>query len=237
MEGTSYDESSRSRKSKSIYKGRLQRNEENIYVLILAHPDDESMFFLPTIRALQQQSSNNKVWLLCLTTGDYDGLGKIRSKELEITCRDILHLDQLIVLDHPTQMPDHPTRTWSIEYVSRIIQKSLCDALAQSAASPVGRNLHLITFDAHGVSGHINHRDTFRAVQSVVHQQHQQERPQMEHQKLPPLQAWSLETIHNPLVKYIPLVCWCYLFLHWCFPSIGAQHNNNLQRRRRRRRQ
>ena len=45
-----------------------------------AHPDDESMFFLPFIKS---SISSSTLDLLCLSIGDADGLGKIRVKELE----------------------------------------------------------------------------------------------------------------------------------------------------------
>ena len=55
-------------------------------VLVTAHPDDESMFFLPVIRALISRA-DEKVWLICLSTGDYDGLGKIRELIFLYVCQ------------------------------------------------------------------------------------------------------------------------------------------------------
>lgn len=49
-------------------------------LLLTAHPDDECMFFAPTI--LQLVASSSDVYSLCLSTGDSDGLGEIREKEL-----------------------------------------------------------------------------------------------------------------------------------------------------------
>ncbi len=46
-------------------------------LLVIAHPDDESMFFVPTI-LLQSNIS-----ILCLSNGDYDGLGIVRESELQ----------------------------------------------------------------------------------------------------------------------------------------------------------
>ena len=42
-------------------------------LLVTAHPDDEAMFFVPTILALQARSV--RVHVLCLSTGEFDGLG------------------------------------------------------------------------------------------------------------------------------------------------------------------
>lgn len=45
-------------------------------LLLTAHPDDECMFFAPTVLAHPNISA------LCLSTGNADGLGGIRAKEL-----------------------------------------------------------------------------------------------------------------------------------------------------------
>ena len=49
-------------------------------LFVMAHPDDECMFFTPTIYALKEKSN---LYLLVLSNGGYDGLGKIREKEME----------------------------------------------------------------------------------------------------------------------------------------------------------
>jgi len=50
---------------------------------IIAHPDDEAMFFQPSIVTLRDK---NKLFLLCLSNGNAEGLGRIREKELERSC-------------------------------------------------------------------------------------------------------------------------------------------------------
>ena len=53
-------------------------------LLLTAHPDDECMFFAPTILALQKPPASQQVALhsLCLSVGNADGLGDIRRREL-----------------------------------------------------------------------------------------------------------------------------------------------------------
>jgi N-acetylglucosaminylphosphatidylinositol deacetylase len=70
-------------------------------LLLIAHPDDEAMFFAPTLLALTRPANGNHVKILCLSSGmhrstdfhaivtnqrcvagDADGLGDIRKKEL-----------------------------------------------------------------------------------------------------------------------------------------------------------
>lgn len=37
--------------------------------LLIAHPDDEAMFFSPTVQALTRPETGNHVKILCLSTG------------------------------------------------------------------------------------------------------------------------------------------------------------------------
>lgn len=82
----------------------------------------------------------------------------------------------------------------------------------------------LITFDFHGVSGHINHRDTYLGVRNLIYQQQQQgnmdgkAKKQDKGTTLPPLEAWKLETVHFLPFKYLPLGSWLRLVLYMlCF--------------------
>jgi hypothetical protein len=38
-------------------------------LLLIAHPDDEAMFFAPTLLALTRPNNNNHVKILCLSSG------------------------------------------------------------------------------------------------------------------------------------------------------------------------
>ncbi len=76
-----------------------------MWLLVVAHPDDESMFFIPTLRNLilssptpscdenRDESCHNtstlgKVGVLCLSNGDYRAAsdGPIREKEMRVAC-------------------------------------------------------------------------------------------------------------------------------------------------------
>jgi len=58
-------------------------------LLVTAHPDDEAMFFAPSILALNKADSGVSLFHVCLSNGDSEGLGKERKAELEISL-DIL---------------------------------------------------------------------------------------------------------------------------------------------------
>lgn len=44
-------------------------------LLLIAHPDDEAMFFSPALTWLTRPNLGNQVMILCLSSGDADGLG------------------------------------------------------------------------------------------------------------------------------------------------------------------
>lgn len=85
-------------------------------VLVLtAHPDDECMFFSPTITSLTQaqvflhahqdlsvSSAKSDVFSFCLSSGDAGGLGEVRKRELDGSL-DVLGIvkDNRKVLDEP----------------------------------------------------------------------------------------------------------------------------------------
>ena len=55
------------------------------------------MFFVPSIMNLKK---SNNLYLLCLSNGNFDGLGKIREKELHASAKYLGFIDSYVV-DHP----------------------------------------------------------------------------------------------------------------------------------------
>ena len=78
----------------------LAVKSQNI-LLVTAHPDDEAMFFAPTILSLSRKPSLG-LYHLCLSSGNADGLGVIRKTELSNSL-DVLgiHPDKRWIFDHP----------------------------------------------------------------------------------------------------------------------------------------
>uniref|UniRef100_A0A0G4FLU6 N-acetylglucosaminylphosphatidylinositol deacetylase n=1 Tax=Chromera velia CCMP2878 TaxID=1169474 RepID=A0A0G4FLU6_9ALVE len=73
--------------------GILRRSRSSLFLkeakrvlLVIAHPDDESMFFSPTLKLLQslngERGQTKEVSILCLSNGNFAGLGSVREKEL-----------------------------------------------------------------------------------------------------------------------------------------------------------
>lgn len=116
-------------------------------LLIIAHPDDEAMFFVPGIKAFQKGGVD--VALLCLTNGNAYGQGRLRETELRKSCA-VLGISSVDVLDEEDSM----TVRWDIASVAGKIESYLKD-----------RSFDVImTFDKNGISGHVNHRDTCSSV-------------------------------------------------------------------------
>lgn len=142
-------------------------HNERLFIIIIAHPDDESMFFVPTIKSLQLRT-DTVVWVMCLTTGNYDGLGKVRKKELERTCYSVLNVSKVIIVDDP-RIQDHPSQRWPIDHVADTIEARISETLlAVEKLGSKWKSIELVSFDSYGISGHVNHQDTFHAVNKVM---------------------------------------------------------------------
>lgn len=163
-----------------------------IAVFVIAHPDDESMFFLPTICGLHGDRTR---WLLCLSNGNYDGLGKTREIELH-RVGAYLGLDRVIVIDHE-ELQDSPRVRWPKHVIASVLDEKL-------PKEP----LELYTFDEKGVSGHINHVDTYRGVRHYLGHRQNYSTTGTRNTK-----AFQLRTVVSPIQKYVPLWHWIVLLL------------------------
>ena len=54
-----------------VVASRLPRLTNKRICLLIAHPDDEAMFFAPTVLALTRPETGNHVKILCLSSGTY----------------------------------------------------------------------------------------------------------------------------------------------------------------------
>lgn len=73
-------------------------------LMVTAHPDDEAMFFAPTILALNARAATGEVEfaLVCLSNGNAEGLGATRTTEFKRSA-DVLGVpaNKYWVVDHP----------------------------------------------------------------------------------------------------------------------------------------
>lgn len=92
-------------------------------LLLTAHPDDECMFFSPTILNLASRIQSLQV--LCLSIGNDQGLGSIRKAELEKSCKvladDVIECN---ALDHEA-LQDGMDNQWDLNVIQKIVQKQI----------------------------------------------------------------------------------------------------------------
>ncbi|XP_053187002.1 N-acetylglucosaminyl-phosphatidylinositol de-N-acetylase [Scomber japonicus] len=125
-------------------------------LLVTAHPDDECMFFAPTVIRLLELKA--RVHVLCLSEGNYYNQGDQRKQELLDSCAVLgIPASRVTVIDHKN-LPDDPKAEWSVSLVSSVIAKHI-RALSVNM---------VLTFDGRGVSGHANHTAIYKAVSHLA---------------------------------------------------------------------
>ncbi|KAM9384953.1 N-acetylglucosaminyl-phosphatidylinositol de-N-acetylase [Pholidichthys leucotaenia] len=125
-------------------------------VVVTAHPDDECMFFAPTLIRLVELKAS--VHLLCLSEGNYYNQGALRRQELINSCEVLgIPASRVTIINHK-KLPDDPKAEWSISLVSSEIMKHV-----RAHSFNV-----VLTFDGRGVSGHANHIAIHKAVRHLA---------------------------------------------------------------------
>uniref|UniRef100_D8QDJ4 N-acetylglucosaminylphosphatidylinositol deacetylase n=1 Tax=Schizophyllum commune (strain H4-8 / FGSC 9210) TaxID=578458 RepID=D8QDJ4_SCHCM len=125
-------------------------------LLVTAHPDDEAMFFAPTLLALA--AKDVAVYSLCLSVGNADGLGDVRRREFGESL-DALGVPEKRrwVLDDPA-LQDNFTAIWDADVIARTV----LPYVAESAITTI------LTFDREGVSQHPNHRSIREGIRTLL---------------------------------------------------------------------
>lgn len=146
----------------NIYHGIFQLNDLSIIqqnqltnssvFLVIAHPDDEVMFFAPTILELGQKKYNNNIQILCFSNGNADGLGSVRAQEL-VDSGTIFGIgkEQITIIEDESRFPDSMKEAWSSQSISEELAKHTSES----------RLVKIITFDEAGVSNHPNHKSLY----------------------------------------------------------------------------
>ncbi|XP_020273414.1 probable N-acetylglucosaminyl-phosphatidylinositol de-N-acetylase isoform X2 [Asparagus officinalis] len=130
--------------------------EKRNVLLVIAHPDDESMFFAPTLLFLASQG--HSLHVLCLSTGNAEGKGNVRKEELYRACATLkVPQQQVKILDHPN-LQDGFHHPWDRQLIATIVEEEIKSCNVDS----------LLTFDEFGVSGHPNHCDVHHGVCNLL---------------------------------------------------------------------
>ncbi|KAJ5939095.1 hypothetical protein N7466_002229 [Penicillium verhagenii] len=165
--------------SSSPFTRNFPRLHSKRICLLIAHPDDEAMFFAPTVLALTKPELGNHLKILCLSSGDADGLGETRKKELQKSALQlgVRNESDVFIIDDPTRFPDSMTKDWPADQVSSLLASAFAPDLAASLngskkadpkKAPTATIDILLTFDQHGISNHINHRSLYHGAVEFV---------------------------------------------------------------------
>lgn len=130
------------------------KSKQNV-LFVTAHPDDECMFFAPTILSLLR--AGHKAYLVCLSKGDFYNQGDTRKKELLASCNRLGIMPNHVTIVDDDRFKDGPDNVWDKDGVGERIVSVVKRVSATS----------IITFDNTGVSGHSNHVAIYRAVEKL----------------------------------------------------------------------
>jgi len=152
-------------------------------VLLIAHPDDESMFFSPTLLGLTNPALGNHVKILCLSTGNADGLGETRKKELEAAAvkLGVRNREDVLTMEDP-RFKDGMKEQWDEQEIAKVLAQAFAPDIGMPDTSERKKNKKtasskegpratidaLITFDGHGVSSHPNHIALFHGARHFL---------------------------------------------------------------------
>jgi len=122
-------------------------------LLVVSHPDDECMFFGPTVLSMAKNASVT-IFVLCMSNGDYRKQGQTRKKELYDACKILGISEENITILSYTKLRDDPSLRWRDEIVSEVVIHTVESQDIDT----------VITFDRHGISGHKNHCALYTAM-------------------------------------------------------------------------
>ncbi|KAE8417107.1 putative deacetylase LmbE-like domain-containing protein [Aspergillus pseudocaelatus] len=122
------------------------RTAKNI-LLVTAHPDDETLFFSPSILYRSDDATVTRA-LLALSSGNYEGIGDIRHTELQRSCAELgIGPKRCVNLDH-YELQDNPQKWWRENLIEELVGQYVIKWKIDL----------IITFDKGGISCHVNHR-------------------------------------------------------------------------------
>ncbi|KAJ6613854.1 putative deacetylase LmbE-like domain-containing protein [Mycena sp. CBHHK59/15] len=143
--------------------GKASAGHEERALLLIAHPDDETFFFSPTLTALsrtpmQQVGGLGEIFVVCLSTGNAKGVGDVRKEEFGRSL-DIFGIpgERRFILDHP-YLQDNKTAAWDPAVIANEIHPFVVEYGITT----------ILTFDSHGITGHPNHQSTLAGAAYLV---------------------------------------------------------------------
>ncbi|KAI8611145.1 putative deacetylase LmbE-like domain-containing protein [Chytriomyces sp. MP71] len=150
-------------------------------LLLVAHPDDECMFFGPTLVQLTGVTGVT-VFAVSASNGNGDGLGAIREKEFVASCKTLgIASERIAVWNDELRLVllgDFPS---GLNVPTRLENRKMQDGMKvwwkeEDVAYAVGKFVLenkidvIITFDKYGISGHANHCAVSLGVKRLLQQ-------------------------------------------------------------------
>ena len=177
-----------SRRSYSKEKDSSDKEDskEKKVMLVISHPDDEAMFFGPTLESLKKTKNlitTTKVFCICLSNGNASGLGQTRAKELKKSTLEVFKLDGCVIADSE-DLQDGMENAWPLEEIANVVHECV-----QHYSPDV-----ILTFDERGVSKHPNHVQTHRGVMRFIVEAKLGAIPNAEYTEENVPEVWVLET-------------------------------------------
>lgn len=168
-------------------------------LLLIAHPDDEAMFFAPMLAQLTRPHLGNHLQILCLSNGNAAGLGAVRERELVqsallLGIKD--ELDVRVLDDEGFQ--DSMSVTWSAQDISKLLHESYIavdPSATRDGRAGISAIDTIITFDQRGISGHPNHISLYHGALDYTNSFASIQVP------IPPISLYTLTSV-NFLRKY-----------------------------------
>ena len=171
---------------RSYSKERDSSDKEKKVMLVISHPDDEAMFFGPTLESLKKTTNvitTTKVFCICLSNGNASGLGQTRAKELKKSTLEVFKLDGCVIADSE-DLQDGMENAWPLEEIANVVHECV-----QHYSPDV-----ILTFDERGVSKHPNHVQTHRGVMRFIVEAKLGAIPNAEYTEENVPEVWVLET-------------------------------------------
>ena len=135
------------------------------------------MFFAPALLALTDERLGNHVKVLCLSSGDADGLGETRKGELrESAVRLGVRRREDVYVVEDSRFKDGMHEDWNAAEIAGVLAEAFSPGTVSTTAGKNGVKKGeedkpsatidaLLTFDGYGVSGHPNHRALSKGAQ------------------------------------------------------------------------
>ncbi|EDO14694.1 hypothetical protein Kpol_1068p4 [Vanderwaltozyma polyspora DSM 70294] len=136
--------------------------------LVIAHPDDEVMFFSPTLMQLDNWLPNDvAINVICFSKGvNVDGsiAGESRARELKKSVSMLIEHDRPVTV-HQLDYKDGKDQIWDLDSMVWDLKTLI------NPSKDYKRKDLLITFDEHGVSDHPNHIACHNAVHRLIEEE------------------------------------------------------------------